>query len=1120
MHELFSLRKLTHKNLRFTFIIGFIILLLLSSCDLLSPPPDEDSQESLKGTVPVENLYTSEWVLVAYGNPENPIVVPKNIRITANFSTDGQLNGLSACNQYSAQFSATSEGNFSIQPEIISTRMACPEAQMQAESVYLNILPKTTNFRFVTNERLEIIYQDDNNESGTLTYVSAQADLEGTTWTLTAYGDAENLQLVSPGVVLTAYFGTDGKITGESGCNNFSSSFTLNGDQIFIQPIISTQMACANGMEMESNYLVMLNSASSYEILGRNLSITTQDNQVLIYSSISLPLETTLWTLVDINGTPLPTNVNVTLLMTPASEQEADIVSGHSGCNNYFGEYQLNEQELIISNLASQMMACDDPIMQLENDYLRMLETTRSYQITGTTLKLGTELGNLTYSADRTPLTGALWVLTAIGDAQNPEAPVEGSDFKAQFTRNPTALTGMLSGTTGCNEYASAFTANLTEIKINNPGSTGNKTCVPGLLDQEQLYYLALNNATQYQILGNTLMIPYDDGKQVLIFEGSQIGPIFNRPLASLDKTLWYLWSINDQPTLNGTNISAEFSINIEINSGVLQGSSGCNLYYATFGESMGMQSSLSSHQTCSQPSGVMEQEKIFIQTLNRAFGYWLTGDQLIVNTGLGSLTFRQTAPPQSKDQTHLLQANEWYLVSYNTTLSTPGDAGEPKITFNPDGFLVGFSGCNNFQGKYITNNDSIIINDLIQTEAACKNNVLADQEKTMLSVLSNVRTYYVIGQSLQILGPDGVLNFFAQPVNRPEQILPPTAKITAPTQANVKKNVHFSAAKSTAQVPIVSYRWDFGDGSRGNGIEVDHVYTKPGTYFIQMTVTDQRNYRDSDSMNIEIIVKGQPTSTPTIVPTQPPESTPEPTQPPEATPEPTQPPETTPEPTQPPEQIPPQAAIQGPANGFLGEPISFSAEGSQPGSSQIVSYLWSFGDGTSSGPGNEANIQTIYTHSGNYTVSVTVTDEAGLTSEASLNITLSSRLDTNVWMIDQILGNKLVPGTTITLQFLNGRIAGFSGCNSYNGTYQVEDNGDGTYNVKVMDLQSTKVSCPTSIMNQEQLFLHLLSFAESANIQVNLLNLLYPEGIDPQGKPYPAGVLQFYELGTSPPAK
>ncbi|MBE3128800.1 MAG: PKD domain-containing protein, partial [Actinobacteria bacterium] len=37
----------------------------------------------------------------------------------------------------------------------------------------------------------------------------------------------------------------------------------------------------------------------------------------------------------------------------------------------------------------------------------------------------------------------------------------------------------------------------------------------------------------------------------------------------------------------------------------------------------------------------------------------------------------------------------------------------------------------------------------------------------------------------------------------------------------------------------IVSYSWDFGDGSTGSGVTVTHTYNAPGNYKATLIVTD-----------------------------------------------------------------------------------------------------------------------------------------------------------------------------------------------------------------------------------------------------------------------------------------
>jgi hypothetical protein len=111
-----------------------------------------------------------------------------------------------------------------------------------------------------------------------------------------------------------------------------------------------------------------------------------------------------------------------------------------------------------------------------------------------------------------------------------------------------------------------------------------------------------------------------------------------------------------------------------------------------------------------------------------------------------------------------------------------------------------------------------------------------------------------------------------------------------------------------------------------------------------------------------------------------------------------------------------------------------------------------------------------------------------------------------------------VLPGTAIILQFQAGQIAGFAGCNSYSGAYTATPNEDGTYIVTITGIVTTGMSCPVEIMDQESLYLGLLSAVTLAQSQGNALNLVFPAGTGPDGQPYPEGSLIYYQAGTPGP--
>ena len=69
---------------------------------------------------------------------------PNDFTITAEFA-DGRIGGTSAVNQYGGPYTADDDGSFSV-GELMSTMMAGPEPDMDAERVYLELLAQVDRF--------------------------------------------------------------------------------------------------------------------------------------------------------------------------------------------------------------------------------------------------------------------------------------------------------------------------------------------------------------------------------------------------------------------------------------------------------------------------------------------------------------------------------------------------------------------------------------------------------------------------------------------------------------------------------------------------------------------------------------------------------------------------------------------------------------------------------------------------------------------------------------------------------------------------------------------------------------------------------------------------------------
>src|SRR5438477_582414 len=70
---------------------------------------------------------------------------------------------------------------------------------------------------------------------------------------------------------------------------------------------------------------------------------------------------------------------------------------------------------------------------------------------------------------------------------------------------------------------------------------------------------------------------------------------------------------------------------------------------------------------------------------------------------------------------------------------------------------------------------------------------------------------------------------------------------------ASVGSAVTFSGSGSDLGGTVVSYSWDFGDGTSATGATVSHIYTAPGSYTATLTVMDDRGARGTDSALVTI---------------------------------------------------------------------------------------------------------------------------------------------------------------------------------------------------------------------------------------------------------------------------
>jgi PKD repeat protein len=84
-----------------------------------------------------------------------------------------------------------------------------------------------------------------------------------------------------------------------------------------------------------------------------------------------------------------------------------------------------------------------------------------------------------------------------------------------------------------------------------------------------------------------------------------------------------------------------------------------------------------------------------------------------------------------------------------------------------------------------------------------------------------------------------------------PAENQPPTASFTFNTN---ELTASFNASSSTdSDGSIVSYAWNFGDGTSGSGVSPSRTYGAAGTYTVTLTVTDNGGLTDSQTQSVTV---------------------------------------------------------------------------------------------------------------------------------------------------------------------------------------------------------------------------------------------------------------------------
>lgn len=194
-----------------------------------------------------------------------------------------------------------------------------------------------------------------------------------------------------------------------------------------------------------------------------------------------------------------------------------------------------------------------------------------------------------------------------------------------------------------------------------------------------------------------------------------------------------------------------------------------------------------------------------------------------------------------------------------------------------------------------------------------------------------------------------------------------PRVVVTAEPPAGRRPlTVRFSSEGSVIPDPDGAvYLWDLGDGTTSDEVSPRHRYDRAGTYTATLTIATSTGASGSASVEVRV------------------------------------------------DDNPPTAVIAAPSEDLLtfrGVPVDFSAAGSNDdldadAGGRIVSYLWDFGNGTTSNEPDPTVAYDTLSPEGGFTVTLTVTDDAGGTATAQRRVGVVNREPAVAVLADPLRG-------------------------------------------------------------------------------------------------------------------
>lgn len=116
--------------------------------------------------------------------------------------------------------------------------------------------------------------------------LTSEDPLAGTKWQLETLNGQDRL----PGSVVTLEF-ADQRLSGSSGCNSYGAGYQIKGEELIIDAVAMTEMACADEgvMGQESAYTKLLGEARKFKVSDTELVLSNANGDPIMTFSPRQP---------------------------------------------------------------------------------------------------------------------------------------------------------------------------------------------------------------------------------------------------------------------------------------------------------------------------------------------------------------------------------------------------------------------------------------------------------------------------------------------------------------------------------------------------------------------------------------------------------------------------------------------------------------------------------------------------------------------------------------------------------------------------------------------------------------------------------------------------------------